>query len=367
MTKPIRVLHLVGAMYPGGMENFIMNLYEKIDRTEFWFDFVVHQQKENDYREQIEEWGGRVYEIPRLTKRPFASLRMLYQIIKKNQYDIVIRHTANALITPQLFVAKLAGAKTICHSHSETDPKMFLHRLGRLLMGRAADQKLACSYRAGKWMYGNQKFQVIHNAINVDRFIYDETRAERIREEFGLQDSHVYGHIGNFTTPKNHMFLLAVYHEIGRLDPKAVFFCLGEGELRSEIEAEIRRLGMEKKVILTGMRPDAESFMSCFDLLLFPSLFEGLPLTLIEAQAAGLKALISDRITENVVITENLITRKSLDEKPAEWAKKAVELAAEGKRDRGCQREAIEKAGYDMNSLAKWYEAYFHSLVNVGK
>ena len=355
---------MVGAMYPGGMENFIMNLYEKIDREKFQFDFIVHLQKEKDYSEQIRKLGGNVYEIPRLTQNPIGSLSMLYKIIKKNKYKIVIRHTANALVAPQLLVAKLAGAKTICHSHNETDPQVTIHKIGKILMKVAADKRLACSHKAGKWMYGMQDFQVIHNAINVNKFVYSEEKAERIRQEFDLEGKHVYGHIANFIGSKNHMFLLEIYQEIAKRDDKAIFFCLGEGELRPQIEEKIRELKLEDKIILTGIRHDVEDFMSCMDVLIFPSFFEGLPLTLIEAQIASLPALISDTITQEVIITEGMVTMKSIQENSKNWAEKAMEILEKSKlKTRQCQRKAIQDAGYDMDILVKWYEDYFTRLV----
>ena len=359
----IRVLHIVGAMYPGGMENFIMNLYEKIDRTKFQFDFVVHLQKENDYREQINALGGSVYEVPRLTQDPIGSLAQLYRIVKKNQYDIVIRHTANALIAPQLLVAKLAGAKTICHSHNETDPQVTIHKIGKVLMKLVADRRLACSSKAGDWMFGKQDFQIIHNAINVDKFVFEEEKAKRIRKEFDLDGKHVYGHIANFIESKNHMFLLDVFKEIADRDEKAVFFCLGEGDLRPQIEEKIRQLELEKKVVLTGIRHDAEAFMSAMDVLIFPSFFEGLPLTLIEAQIASLPAVISDTITEDVIVTEGLVFMESIQKTPTHWANRAMEVLENAKTSkRQCQRKSIQDAGYDMDMLVKWYEEYFTEL-----
>ena len=359
----IRVLHMVGAMYPGGMENFIMNLYEKIDREKFQFDFIVHLKKENDYSEQIKKLGGNVYEIPRLTKDPIGSLVKLYKIIKKNRYQIVVRHTANALVAPQLLVAKMAGAKTICHSHNETDPQVTIHKIGRVLMKLAADKRLACSKKAGEWMYDKQDFQVIHNAINVNKFVYSEEKAEKISREFNLQGKHVYGHIANFIESKNHMFLLEIYKEIAKLDDKAIFFCLGEGGLRPQIEAKIKELKLEDKVILTGIRHDVEDFMSCMDVLIFPSFFEGLPLTLIEAQIAALPAIISDTITRDVVITEGLVTMESIENKAEVWAERAIEVLEKHKNSqRICQRKAIQDAGYDMDMLVEWYQEYFAEL-----
>lgn len=360
----IRILHIVGAMYPGGMENFIMNLYEKIDRDRFQFDFVVHLQKENDYRKQIEELGGRIYEVPRLTKDPVGSLVQLYKIVKKNKYPIVIRHTANALVAPQLLAAKLAGARTVCHSHNETDPQKTIHKIAKIMMKAAADRRLACSPNAGRWMFGSKDYQIIHNAINVEKFSFSEEKADRIRKEFSLDGKHVYGHIANFIESKNHMFLLDIFKEIADRDENAVFFCLGEGDLREQIEDKIRQLKLEDRVILTGIRHDVQDFMSAMDVLIFPSFFEGLPLTLIEAQIAALPALISDTITRDVIVTKGLVFMESIQADPSYWAEKAMEVLTHKKTDkRICQRDAIQNAGYDIDILAKWYERYFEELI----
>ena len=363
MNEPIRILHIVGAMYPGGMENFIMNLYRNIDRTRFQFDFVVHQQKDNDYTEEIEKLGGRVYLLPRLTRKPFSNLHRIRRLVRENHYPMVIRHTANALVAPQLLAAKSAGAVTVCHSHNETDPQLRLHRMGQKLMRRAADIRLACSEKAGHWMYGDQSFEVIHNAIDIPRFAYRESKAAKIREEFHLEGKHAYGNIANFIASKNHSYLLRIYREIIKLDPDAVCFCLGEGDLRPQIEEEIKELHLEERVILTGIRGDVPDFMSALDVLVFPSRFEGLPLTLIEAQAAGLPSLISDTITGDVIVTEGIVQQLSIELDSKEWAERAVLLAKE-QSDRTCPYESIAAAGYDIRQLVQWYQEFIQKNIN---
>ncbi len=388
--KPIRVLHIVGAMYPGGMENFIMNLYRHIDREQIQFDFIVHLKRENDLCQEIEGLGGRVYLLPRLTRKPAENLREIQRLVRQNNYRVVIRHTANALVAPQLLAAKRAGAVTICHSHNETDPQVRLHQIGRLLMRRAADVRLACSEKAGRWMYGNQDFQIIHNAIDIDAFQYSSEKASGIRREFHLEGKHVYGHIANFIASKNHEYLLKIYRAIVDLDPKAVCCCLGEGDLRPAIEQQIQELGLQEHVVLTGIRKDVADFMSAMDVLIFPSKFEGLPLTLIEAQAAGLPSLISDTITKDVIVTEDLVEQFSIEVDPMIWARRAVELAAgegakktasestqsernnrqpdstlqHGNATRTCQKERIAAAGYDIEELSRWYQEFLLELSN---
>ncbi len=358
MQEPVRVLHIVGAMYPGGIENFLMNLYENIDRDRLQFDFAVHKIKENDYTQRIKEMGGNVHLLPRLTKNPIKSLRQLRALVKQYDYPVVIRHTPNALIAPQLMAAKMAGAVTVCHAHSETDSMNTLHKLGRVLLPLCCDVRYACSPKAGAWMFKKAKFEIVHNAIDIDRFCFAEEKGDKVRDEFELGECHVYGHIGNYSEPKNHMFLLEIFKEISVLDPKARFFCVGEGELRPQIEERRKELGLDDKVTLTGIRYDVENFMSCMDMLIFPSIYEGLPLTLVEAQAAGLPMVVSDVITHEVIVTNGLVEQMSLNDQPKTWAERIVGIVERyrDKNNRKCQRESIQKAGYDIKLVASWYQ-----------
>ena len=380
MSEPIRILHVVGAMYPGGVENFIMNLYRHINRERFQFDFIVHSRREQDYVPEIVSMGGRVYELPRLTRHPVSNLRQIRRLVRENHYPVVVRHTANALIAPQLLSAKRGGAVTVCHSHSSDDPQVLLHKAGRLLLPAAADVRLACSEQAGRWMYGEEyragmlsfeegtpgrlqetgTFRVIRNAVDIGRFAYSEEKRLRIRREFGLEGKHLYGNVANYIEVKNHPYQLQIYREIIKRDSDAVCLCVGEGEKRPQIEAQIREMNLQERVILTGLRSDVDALMSALDVLIFPSIFEGLPLTLIEAQAAGLPMLISDAITRDVVVTQGLVEYRSIQEDPALWARRALEMAAQ-KRDRTCQRAGIAAAGYDLDALTAWYATFFEA------
>lgn len=367
--NPIRVLHIVGSMHPGGMENFIMNLYRHIDRERIQFDFVVHLKQENAYTDEIRRLGGRIYELPRLTSKPFANLRQLYRLVKENRYRIVIRHTPNALIAPQIFAAKWAGARVICHSHNTTDPQKTLHRIGRFLLQSARIERFACSEEAGKWMFGRHgRVRIVHNAIDIDQFCYSEEKRNRIRDEFAIGSGRVYGHVANFIASKNHRFLIQIYKQISMADPDARFFCIGDGELKEQIEAEAEKLGIADRVFFTGIRYDVRDFMSCMDVLIFPSVFEGLPLTLIEAQAAGLPCLVSDAVTKDAEVTDGLVCFYPLEQPAQSWAKKAQELsdAASGKK-RSCQREKIAAAGYDIEQLSAWYTSYFTELARESR
>ena len=364
MSEPIRVLHITGAMYPGGYENFIMNLYENIDRSKIQFDMVVHTRKENDYVPRIEAMGGRVYKLPRLTKHPVSSLLQLYRLVKRNQYPVVIRHTPNALITPQLLVSRMAGAFTICHSHSETDGQMMVHKLGRLLMPVAAKGRFSCSEKAASWMFGKKDYTLIHNAIDLNKFAFDSCKAELVKNEFPIHGKHVFGYIANLIPSKNHVFLIEIFSEIAKKDPDAILFCLGEGVARPDIEAAISKHHLEDKVFLTGIRYDPQNFLSAFDVLIFPSIYEGLPLSLIEAQASGVQILMSDTITDDVIVSKGLIHKKSLNDSAADWADKALSLLENPDSSRICQKEAITAAGYNIEELVAWFTHYVEAIVS---
>ena len=368
MDKPVKILQIVGSMHPGGIENFVMNLYEHIDRERFPFDFVVHKQQEGDYTERIEELGGQIYLLPRLTRHPVRNLRGIYRLVKEKHYDIVIRHTPNALIAPQLLAARLAGAHTICHAHSETDKQKVLHTVGKALMKIAAERRIACSVNAGKWMFGKQHYDMVHNAVDIAAFQYSKEKEEKIRNEFQLGERHIYGHVGNFVWSKNHLLMLHFFKDIQKQDPEAVLFFVGQGTMQKEIEEKVQELSLQDSVILTGVRKDVPVLMSAFNVLLFPSVYEGLPLTLIEAQAAGLPCLISDSITSDVIVTEGLVRPYSLEKSSAEWAAQAVSMVRENNEfTRKCQREQITRAGYDIDALAKWYENYFTQIAAENK
>ena len=358
----IRILHIVGSMHPGGMENFVMNLYRNINRNLIQFDFVTHMDSDPSYAREIEELGGHIYQLPRLTSDPMANLKGIKRIVKQYGYVAVVRHTPNALVIPQLFAAKAGGSVAICHSHSTSNAKMTAHRIGRLIMKHSKVERFACSEPAGRWMYGNRPFTVVHNAIDLDLFAFDSVKREQIRREFAISDKQpVFGHIANFVACKNHSFLMKIYRDIATKLPEARFFCLGGGDLRNRIMGEAAELGIGEKVIFTGMRPDSDAFLSAMDVLVFPSIYEGLPLTLIEAQASGIPMLISDTVNHAAEVTKGLCHWESLQEYSEEWAKEAIQLW-NSNPTRSCQREALAKAGFDIRELAKWYEEYFMTL-----
>lgn len=348
-----RILHIVGGMYPGGLENFIMNIYKQLDRDKVQFDVIVHSKREGDYCDEIERMGGKVYLAPRKSRHPLKNYLEIKRIVKENGYQTVVRHSDNAFPIVDLMAAKSGGAKKrIYHSHSSSSTLKGLHKFFRLFMGVVPTDRFACSDNAGHWMYKNRSYKVINNAIDIRRYTYNAGIREKYRKQFGYEEKVVYSHVGIYMPAKNHSFLIEFFAKVVEKQPNAVLLLIGEGGLREQMEAQIKELHMEEHIILTGIRNDVPDMLQMTDVFLFPSIYEGLPLSVIEAQSAGLKCLISDNITNEVVVTD-LVTKKKLEDGADSWAQAAIELS--GSYERKDTYEAVAASGYDVVTLAKWY------------
>lgn len=354
-----RIVHIVGSMAPGGIENFIMNIYRNVDREKLQFDFIINVKKEVSYDEEIESMGGKVHYVTRKSKNPIKNFFEVKKIIKEQKYDTVCRHSDNAFTVVDLLAAKLAGAKRIImHSHSTQTKNTGLHKFFRLWFPFVTTHRFACSKTAGKWMYGKQDFQVVYNAIDTDKFAYSAEIRNKMRKEWNVEDAHVYGHVGSFVYAKNHPFLLDVFYEISKQDEKAVLFLIGDGDLRKAAEEKVKEYSLEQKVIFTGRKMNVPDFLQMFDVLLFPSVYEGLPVSLVEAQTSGLQCLISDRITDEVILTD-CARNYSIDLGVESWAKKAMEIMKLAKSTpRASRQEKIKEVGYDIHTLTKFYEDF---------
>ena len=371
----VRMLHIVGNIAPGGMGNFLMNIYRNLNRDEIQFDFIVMGVKPVNYHAEIEEMGGKVYQIPRISKHPIQYFHAIKRIVKENQYKIVFRHTANASVAIDLLAAKLGGATTrIPHAHSTTDPKSTAHRLFRPFLVKWSTERFACSQNAGKWMYGDADFKVIKNGIDLQRFTYKEQIRQEKRAELNLAEKHVYGHVGNFFYPKNHDFLIDIFQKISIQDENTVLLLVGNGELREEIEQKVRTKNLEDKVQFLGTRSDIPELMMAMDELIFPSVYEGLPITLVEAQATGLSCLISDVITDEVTLTDlihkeslptvafskEMVSEDIIQQAAKRWAERAIDIVQSQQHRITKAEESIllvKQAGYTKQELVNIYSS----------
>lgn len=364
--KPIRVLQIIGDVVGGGVEQVILNYYRHIDRNEVQFDFVLHNGALKSYVDNIETLGGKVYKITPYKSNPVKTVLEMYKIMKGN-YQIV-HSNMNALSVFPLFAAYLAGVPVrILHNHS-TDTKAeplrtFVKHLLRPFARLFANEYWACSKLAGEWMYGKQavadgRVTIINNAIDLKQFAFDEAKRNKLRKELGLQDCFVIGHVGRFMKQKNHDFLLDIFAEVVKKQDNAKLLLIGDGPLREQIENKVKTLGLDEKVIFTGVRSDVADLYNAMDVFVLPSFYEGLPVVGVEVQANGLPFLCSSNVTREILISDRIELLK-LEDGVKIWAEKILAFV---NKKRIMASKDISKSGFDIVVEAKKLEKRYKKL-----
>lgn len=327
-NEPIRVAKIMGKWIGGGVESVVMNYYRHIDRTKIQFDFICDEDSTNIPYEEIEKLGGRVILIPPYQKL-FKYHNKLKKILKDGNYKIVHSHI-NTLSIFSLFAAKCAGVPVrIAHSHSTTNKKEkkknLLKQALRPFSKEFATDYMCCSELAGRWLFGNKEYDkgnvyLLNNAIDLDKFKYDEKIRSEKRKKLNISnDTLVIGHVGRFVEQKNHRFLIDIFNEIHKQNSNFILLLAGQGPLMEEIKSKVESLGLEKFVIFLGQIDDADKLYQAIDIFVLPSLYEGLPVVGVEAQATGLLCELSSNMTKETKILDT--TRFiSLDKSAKEWA-----------------------------------------------
>lgn len=372
MEKPMRVLQVVTHMERGGLETMLMNYYRSIDREKVQFDFLVHRQERAAYDDEIEALGGRIYRLPRLVPWSISYNRTLDTFFGEHKEYCIVHVHQDCLSSVILKAAKKHGVPVrIAHSHTANQDKNIKYLIKlfyKRFIPRYSTDLFACSKQAGDWMFSGAHFQVLKNAIETNLYRFNSATRERVRKDLGIsEDTMVVGHVGRFSPPKNHDFLVNIFAETLKIESDTRLLLVGDGELRSRIEEKVRALGIAEKVIFTGVRSDVPDLMQAMDVFLFPSLYEGLGIVLIEAQAAGVPCVISNSMPEACDIT-NLISRCDLAEDLKVWVQAICghkvsvhgDMFSEIANTRGDDAlQAIRNAGYDIKSNATWLQNYY--------
>lgn len=328
-SEPIRILHVFGEMNLGGAETMIMNVYREIDKKKFQFDFIVHTDKECVYDEEIINMGGKILRIPQYKGfNHFEYVKSWENLFENNNdYSIIHSHVRS---TASIFlkIAKKFNLNTLIHSHSTSSGKgikaLWKDHLQKKITDHA-DYLLACSVNAGQWLYGhketqNDNFMVIHNSINISNTEFNLQKRNDKRKELNLTDKQIIGHVGRFHYLKNHHRIIEIFEDYLKINRSAHLLLVGEGELKKEIQRKVKKRNLEDNVTFYGLTNDVQSLLSSMDIMLFPSIHEGLPLVLVEAQANGLSVLASNSITEEVKLSD-YITFESLKHSNDAWLK----------------------------------------------
>jgi glycosyltransferase involved in cell wall biosynthesis len=281
MSEPIRVLQVFAQMNKGGAETMVMNMYRNIDRSKIQFDFVVHTEEECTFDNEIVQLGGRIYRVPRYIGRNHLAYTRAWNTFFRNnsEYKIIHGHVRSTA-SIYLKIAKKYGLKTIAHSHNTSSGNNLVALTKNILqfpLRNIADYLFACSKRAGEWLFGENinyrdNYYILKNAINTHEYIFNEEIRLRKRQELGLKDRFVVGHVGRFNKQKNHKFLIDIFKSIHELDDNSVLILAGSGPLKSKIEKKVNSLNLSDSVLFLGVRSDVRELLQAMDVFLFPSL-----------------------------------------------------------------------------------------------
>lgn len=367
---PIRVLHCVAGLGHGGYESLLMNLYRHIDTNVVQFDFV--SSFPGVYEAPILAQGGVIHHVPFITQKgPFVYAHQLDKLFQTHpEYHIVHSHMDkfSGLVMKR---AKAAGVPArIAHSHNTQNEGGLAFQLvkdhyGRMVLPNAT-HLFACSDAAAAWMFGEKapEATVLKNGIDPALFAANPAARQAVRAEHNLADDClVFGHVGRFTAQKNHPRILDIFAQIAKTQPNSALLLVGTGTLMDEMQQKAAALNLADKTHFLGARQDVPDVLQGIDCMLFPSLHEGLPVTLVEAQAAGLPVVASDAITTEVCVTP-LVQLLSLEQENAVWAGAALAAATNAQTERTQPLQALADAGYDIRQTAKQLQEFYCSLQN---
>lgn len=348
MQEPIRIVHNIASLHLGGSQAFVMNMYRNIDRSKVQFDFVVTPETKEGFYDEITNFGGKIFSCPRYKGTNHIQYNKWWDDFfnEHPEYKVIHGHVRSTA-SIYLKIAKRHGLVTIAHSHSTSNGNgisAIVKRIMQLPIRKQADYLFACSDKAGKWLYGEkaitqQNYYMIPNGVDLKRFEFDVNKRNQMRMTLGIKkDMMILGHIGRLSTPKNHKFLLNVFNKYHKINSNSKLLLVGDGELFDCIKEHIDKLNISDAVIMTGSKQNTEDYYQVMDIFVFPSLWEGLPVSVVEAQANGLHCLISDVITHDVDLTD-LIQYLPLDEEL--WLGAIVE--AHKKKRMGLTNENIQR------------------------
>ena len=368
MNEPIRILHVCGVMNRGGAENMIMNLYRTIDRTKIQFDFVVHQNEKGVHDDEIISLGGNIYHCPSFSPSNYLRYKKWWNCFFKShrEYKILHSHIRSSAVV-YLKLSKKHGIISIIHSHSTSNGKGLKSIAKRILQAglkKYADYFFACSYKAGEWLFGkkiteSKHFFIFKNAIDLKQYQFDNEKRKMIRDEFSIDKSAlVFVHVGRFHQSKNHTFLINLFKLIASTYNNSRLLLVGDGELRESIKKQVDELNLNNQVVFTGIREDVPSILMAADCFLFPSNWEGLPLTVIEAQAVGLPCYVSQNVTKEVKLLDSL-TFLPINQGESLWLN---EILKHGFKRTNSYNE-IKTSGYDVNTTAEWIMKFYRSII----
>lgn len=368
----IRIAHVAGGLTTGGVESVLYNYFSHMNRENYELYYISYDKPNEEVKKRFEALGFHVFEVYKKKEHFFKSCMQVVKILKENQIQIIHSHmTLVCFITS--FLAKFCGVKaSIAHSHLAqhvTGGKKYLYAIFKWLTRLTSDYYVACGEEAAIYLYGKIRLQkgnvmLMHNAIDTRLFAYEEKVRRQVQKELGIEDCFCVGNVGRFTEQKNHLFLLDIFKEITKRMENAVLLLLGEGPLENAVREKAARLSLEQNVKFLGSSSQVYKYYQAMDVFLLPSLYEGLAVSLVEAQCSGLPVVTADTVTEEIRLADNYEVL-SLSDSPEKWAEAVC--AYEGKkeavlRQRKAAESMIQQAGYDIEKEAIRLDAFYKKM-----
>lgn len=343
-----------------GITNVMVNYFEHMNYSSIHMDLVTINPVSEKFKTTLEKYGGRNYVIGCRNRNPAKYVFELSKLLRAGKYSIIHVHGCSATMAVEMLAAKLAGVKVrIAHSHNTTCDHVKVDKILRPLFSKLCNVGFACGKEAGEWMFPNMAFDVISNGIDLEKFQYNADVRMQFRSKYGLEGKTVIGHVGRFSKQKNHEKLIDIFTQYSAIHSDSKLVLIGDGELRPMIEVQAKQRNLD--VLFVGLSDEVEKWLQAMDVMIFPSLFEGLPLGLVEAQAAGLPCILSDTISTETKITD-LVCYVGLNSSDEVWCESTDRMLAQTNRDAQKKLicESIQKAHFDINSncseLSQKYE-----------
>ena len=363
-NEPLRVLHVVTQMTRGGIETMLMNYDRHIDHNVLQFDFLEHRDAVTDYDKEILALGGRIHRLPRLNPFNPGYLHALDCFFREHpEYRIVHSHLDCMAGIPLKYAKKNGVPVRIAHAHSSSEEKNMKYPIKlacKQIIPKYATRLFACGQRAGQWMFGSRPFFVLNNAIDTSKYTFNEQTRAKMRTELEISpNTLVLGHVGRFSQPKNHAFLIDLFAAMLKIHNDSLLLLVGTGGLEGEIREKCKQLGLEDRVRFLGVRSDVNRLLQAMDVFVLPSLWEGLGIVAVEAQTAGLPCIISENVPEDCMVADGLVTCLPLYAGEEAWAEATLRAAETQRKDTSAQ---IIASGFDIEENARMLQNIYLEL-----
>ena len=362
----MRILHMIGSLNIGGSQAMVMNLYRSMDRSQIQFDFIVDHPDQLYFADEIRALGGKIYTMPEFTGKNVMEVKKEWNTFFQTHPEYKVLHShVRSYASLFLSIAKKYGVKTIIHSHSTSNGsglKSVVKKVMQYPLRFQADYFFACSKESGKWLFGDSiveksNFHVVQNAIDAKKYTLKPDVRNTYRKELGLENKTAFIHVGRLHPAKNHDFLIQVFAAYVKKYPNTHLVLVGDGERRQELETMVSKLQLEDKVIFLGNRNDIAELLMAGDVFLFPSKWEGLPVTVVEAQASGLPCLVSNTVTKEVNISE-LVQYLPIDQGVQPWMEQLETMDFSRKN----VLNQIKAANFDIEDTSKKIFKFYERL-----